>query len=135
MSAIVLDSSSDLPQSSDVSSCGSCLYKSTPTWTSSVLAPGANEELFDGRDIHVETHLRGLAEGETDEPRAVEASSGRSLFTFLVVALAVSYASRGLFYGQWGMVNWSEGPVIRTDVVVPAIVGAVAGTLATGPSR
>ena len=48
MSAIVIDPSGDLPQSAEP--CGSCIYKSTPTWTSSVLAPGAQEELYDGRD-------------------------------------------------------------------------------------
>jgi hypothetical protein len=123
-----MDSSSDLPQSAEP--CSSCsLYKSTPSWTSSVLSPGATEELYDGRDIHVETRLRGLhglAEGE-----AAPTSYARSLFTFLVVTTAVSYAARGLFYGQWGMVDWSGGSFIRADVVLPAIVGVTAGTLAT----
>lgn len=129
MSAIVIDPSGDLPQSAEP--CGSCLYKSTPTWTSSVLSPGAQEELYDGRDIHVETHLRGLAEGEAASP----ASYARSLFTFLVVTAAVSYAARGVFYGQWGMVDWSTGPFFRTDVVVPAVVGATVATVMTAPSR
>jgi hypothetical protein len=125
MSTVVMDSSSDLPQSAEP--CGSCsLYPSTPSWTSSVLSPGAQEELYDGRDIHVETRLHGLAEGE-----AAPTSYARSLFTFLVVTAAVSYAARGLFYGQWGMVDWREGSFIRTDVVLPAIVGVTAGTLAT----
>jgi len=128
VSAIVLDSSSDLPQSSEP--CSSCLYKSAPSWTSSVLSPGAQEELYDGRDIHVETHLRGLAEGE-----AAPASYARSLFTFLVVTAAVSYAARGVFYGQWGMVDWGTGPFFRTDVVVPAVVGATVATVMTAPSR
>ena len=141
MSTIVMDSSSDLPQSAEP--CSSCsLYKSTPSWTSSVLSPGAQEELYDGRDIHVETRLHGLyglAEGDaevasdSDDPfrAAVAAPVARSLFTFLVVTVAVSYAARGLVYRQWGMVDWSEGSFIRADVVLPAIVGVTAGTLAT----
>jgi hypothetical protein len=137
MSAIVIDPSGDLPQSAEP--CTSCLYKSAPAWTSSVLAPGAQEELYDGRDIHVETHLRGLAEGEEGGTRmAVEAATGgyvRSIFTFLVVTAAVSYAARGVFYGQWGMVDWGTGPFFRTDVVVPAVVGATVATVMTAPSR
>lgn len=134
MSAIVLDSSSDLPQSSEP--CSSCLYKSAPAWTSSVLSPGAVEELYDGRDIHVETHLRGLAEGEDGgTSRAIEVSTVRGLFTFLVVTVAVSYAARGVFYGQWGMVDWGTGPFFRTDVVVPAVVGATVATVITAPAR
>lgn len=139
MSAIVLDSSSDLPQSSDVATCGSCLYKSAPSWTSSVLSPGATEELYDGRDIHVETRLHGLAEGEEGgASRAIEAATGdyvRSLFKFLAVTAVASYAARGVFYGQWGVVDWSTGPFFRADVVVPAIVGVTAGTIATAAAR
>ena len=150
MSTIVMDSSSDLPQSAEP--CGSCsLYPSTPSWTSSVLSPGAQEELYDGRDIHVETRLHGLyglaegeeggaeveegEEGEEGGPRrAIEAATGdyfRSLFKFLVVTGAVSYAARGLFYRQWGVVDWSTGPFFRADVVLPGIVGVTAGTIAT----
>jgi len=146
VSTIVMDSSSDLPQSAEP--CSSCsLYKSTPSWTSSVLSPGAQEELYDGRDIHVETRLRGLyglAEGEEGGAevavedgggrRAIEAATGdyfRSLFKFLVVTAAVSYAARGLFYRQWGVVDWSTGPFFRADVVLPGIVGVTAGTIAT----
>lgn len=140
MSTIVMDSSSDLPQSAEP--CGSCsLYPSTPSWTSSVLSPGAQEELYDGRDIHVETRLHGLyglAEGEEGEEggprRAIEAATGdyfRSLFKLLVVTGAVSYAARGLFYRQWGVVDWSTGPFFRADLVLPGIVGVTAGTIAT----
>lgn len=135
-----MDSSSDLPQSAEP--CGSCsLYPSTPSWTSSVLSPGAQEELYDGRDIHVETRLHGLyglAEGEEGEEggprRAIEAATGdyfRSLFKLLVVTGAVSYAARGLFYRQWGVVDWSTGPFFRADLVLPGIVGVTAGTIAT----
>jgi hypothetical protein len=75
MPAIVLDSSSDLPQSSEP--CGSCssLYPSVDAWTSSVLAPGAQEELYDGRDIHVETRLRGLYGLAQDDVAAGDTTS------------------------------------------------------------
>lgn len=69
MPAIVLDSSSDLPQSSEPCSSCSARYPGPAAWTTSILSPGAEEELYAGRDIHVETHLRGLyglAEGDAE---------------------------------------------------------------------
>ena len=128
MSTIVMDSSSDLPQSAEP--CGSCsLYSSTPSWTSSVLSPGAQEELYDGRDIHVETRLHGLyglAEGEGDEPRAERSSPLRSFLKFLVIGTATAYVVRGVFWQRWE-VGMPAQQWAQPDVYVPVAVGVVVG--------
>lgn len=132
MSTIVMDSSSDLPQSAEP--CSSCsLYPSTPSWTSSVLSPGAQEELYDGRDIHVETRLRGLyglAEGEADEageePRAEESSFFSTFLRFLVVASVTGYVTRGVLWKRWDLMmparEW-----LQPDLVIPVAVGTAVG--------
>lgn len=132
MSTLVMDSSQDLPQSPEP--CGSCrLYPSTPAWTSSVLSPGAQEELYDGRDIHVETRLRGLyglAEGEAgeagEEPRAEESSFFSTFLRFLVVASVTGYVTRGVLWKRWDLMmparEW-----LQPDLVIPVAVGTAVG--------
>jgi len=129
MSTLVLDSSSDLPQSSEP--CGSCTnrYPGVAAWTSSVLSPGAQEELYDGRDIHVDTRLRGLHGLAQDDIVEEQGPGWGPFFKFLLITTTVGYFVRGVGWQQWGFPEFGDPDGIRADIIVPAAVGGIVATL------